>query len=419
MNSLLKIIFLGIIAGITYKYLNERGINIVEKGQEAYDWAVREGKELSKISDSGTSAIAENYNDNRTSVETYNLSSQSNEANIFQEQPGQIVAAGNDEAGAEEFPIPEKESVGTENFPGLDEYAREASAETLASWLRRPASNDLEKMRLIFTWVATHIHYDDNGYNTGNYSDVAAESVLRNRVGVCQGYSNLFNELAKLAGLESVVVTGFAKGISYRPGERFSQTNHAWNAVRIDGEWKLLDVTWAAGYGKGVNGRLVTVMQFEDYWFNTCPEEFIFTHFPEDESFQFNQPHITIIRFENMPYASSQYFKLGFNGRYCFPGVLNGTFSGFPRAYGTRGDIRMLSMPSGGIIPSGSAIKVRIKSDNAVKIAWSNNGRITDMNRSGNEFSAILLTATGPFCLMANFGGEGGTYGTFLEYEVE
>ena len=248
---------------------------------------------------------------------------------------------------------------------------------------------------------------------------LAAEAVLRNRVGVCQGYSNLFNELAKLAGLESAVVTGYAKGISYTPGERFSQTNHAWNAVRVDGEWKLLDVTWAAGYGKGVNGRLVTVMQFEDYWFNTCPEEFIFTHFPEDESFQFNQPRINLARFENMPYASSRYFKLGFNGRHCFPAVISGTLNGFPQAYGVRDDIRMLSMPSGSIIPAGSNIKVRIQSDSAVKIAFRNSGRISNMTREGNEFSAVIRTTPGPLCLMANFGGDGGTYETFLEYEVE
>ena len=66
MNSLLKIIFFGIIAGVTYKYLDEHNINIIEKGREAYEWAVREAKELSKISDSGTSAIAENDNDNKS-----------------------------------------------------------------------------------------------------------------------------------------------------------------------------------------------------------------------------------------------------------------------------------------------------------------------------------------------------------------
>ena len=347
------------------------------------------------------------------------------EASSFQETPEQLSSAGYNASNASGILMLHEESSGPEKYPVLDEYARntpsqaEASIAALASWLVRPASNDLEKMRLIFTWVATHIHYDDNGYNTGNYSDVDAETVLRNRVAVCQGYSNLFNELARQAGLESVVVTGYAKGISYRPGERFSETNHAWNAVRINGAWKLLDATWAAGYGKGVNGRLVTVMKFEEYWFDTCPEEFIFTHFPEKESFQFNQPRINLARFENMPYASSQYFKLGFNGRYCFPAVVNGTIRSFPKACGASGDISVLSMPSGNIIPSGSTIKVRIRSDNAVKIACDNAGRITDMIREGNLFSADISANTGLLSLMANFGGDAGIYETFLEYEVE
>ena len=41
------------------------------------------------------------------------------------------------------------------------------------------------------------------------------------------------------------------------------------------------------------------------------------------------------------------------------------------------------------------------------------------MNKSGNEFSAVVRTIPGPFCLMANFGGDSGTYETFLEYVVE
>jgi transglutaminase/protease-like cytokinesis protein 3 len=40
---------------------------------------------------------------------------------------------------------------------------------------------------------------------------------------------------------------GFAKGFGYKIGEPLSTPNHAWNAVRIDGNWYLLDATWDAG----------------------------------------------------------------------------------------------------------------------------------------------------------------------------
>jgi polyribonucleotide nucleotidyltransferase len=110
---------------------------------------------------------------------------------------------------------------------------------------------------------------------------------------------------------------------------------------------------------------------------------------------------------------------MGFNGSYCYPLALNGTINELPEAYYVKGDIRMVSMPYDKIIGSGKTIKVRIKSDKAVKIAYSNNGRITEMAKDGNKFSAIVRTIPGSFSLIVNFGGDAMTYDTFLEYVVE
>jgi transglutaminase-like putative cysteine protease len=439
MKSLLKIIFIGIIAGVTYKYLNEHGINIVQIGREAYEWAVRESGEIKKIADSGTSSFSENINVTRSADEGSTSGTSSYKANPPQEetsflpeygtngtlQPSESTVISMNDSDAEEFPIPEKVFTGTEKFPELDKYASdspaeaEASLQSLAAWLTRPASTDLEKCRLLFTWIAAHIAYDDNGFNTGNYSDVTAEVVLRYRVSVCQGYSNLFSALCNLAGLQNSVVTGYSKGITYRPGDVISGTNHAWNSVKIDGRWRLFDVTWAAGYGQGVNGILVSVMKFDDYWFDTRPDEFIFSHLPEDEQWQLNDTKISKSQFERLPYVSSSFFKMGFNGSSCFLSALNGEINELPEAYMVKGDIRMVSMPYDKKLRPDKVIKVRIKSDNAVKIAYRNKGMISNMTREGNEFSAVIRTIPGPFCLMANFGGDGSTYETFLEYEVE
>jgi hypothetical protein len=439
MKSLLKIILFGIIAGVTFRYLDEHNINIIEKGLAAYEWAVREAEELKDISGSITSAIAENDNDTKSADENYSSGILYNEQKSNQEQlsgnreqaaqnyelSAQLSHAGEDAADAIEFPVEEKPISGTHRFPELDEYAgstpaeAELSLEALAAWLSGPASNDLEKTRLVFTWIATHIAYDDNGFNTGNYSDVSAEGVFKNRVSVCQGYSNLFLALGRLAGLDIASVIGYSKGITYRPGETINGTNHAWNAVRIDGRWRLFDVTWAAGYGRGVNGRLVSVMQFDDYWFDTRPDEFIFSHLPEDDQWQVNETKISKTQFERLPYVSGSFFKLGFNGSYCFPSVLNGAISELPEAYNVKGNITMVSMPYDKKIHRDKLIRVRIKSDSAVKIAYRNSGRISNMTREGDEFTAVVRTIPGPFCLMANFGGDGGTYETFLEYEVE
>jgi transglutaminase/protease-like cytokinesis protein 3 len=435
MKTILKIIFFGIIAGVTYKYLNERNINIIEKCREAIEWVELKAKEIEKSSDEKTSPSVLNSNETHSTDEIYNsapsynenASSPSYHPAISQPeiQRGIQLSESAEEADAEEYIIAEKTSSRTPRFSELDEYAKnapsqsEGSLETLAHLLAAESSNDLEKTRLIFTWIATHIAYDDNGFNTGNYSDTKAESVLKYRVSVCQGYADLFQALGKLAGMEIVTITGWSKGITYRPGSTLTDTDHAWNAVKIDGQWKLFDVTWAAGFGKGVNGRLVSTMQFDDYWFDVRPDEFIFSHLPSDEKWQLNDTRISKVQFERLPFVSSLFFKMGFNGSYCYPSALNGIINELPEAYYVKGDIRMVSMPYDKRIRPGKAIKVRVKSDKAIKIAFCNNGRITEMAKDGNEFSAVIRTTTGSLSLMANFGGDAMTYDTFLEYVVE
>jgi len=52
------------------------------------------------------------------------------------------------------------------------------------------------------------------------------------------------------AGLHCVTLSGWAKGVEYKPGMPITNTapNHSWNAVYIDGSWQLVDSHWATRY---------------------------------------------------------------------------------------------------------------------------------------------------------------------------
>ena len=66
------------------------------------------------------------------------------------------------------------------------------------------------------------------------YNDsFTAYGILINGKGVCAGYSAAFKLLADAAGLENIVVTGYLDG----------SLPHAWNKVKIDGEWYIIDTT--------------------------------------------------------------------------------------------------------------------------------------------------------------------------------
>lgn len=71
----------------------------------------------------------------------------------------------------------------------------------------------------------------------------------------------------RYSGVTAVVLTGFAKGLDYRPGDKFKGTdyNHSWNAVLIDSNWYLVDSHWATRYlvsEKNMPENLVSVHSF-------------------------------------------------------------------------------------------------------------------------------------------------------------
>ncbi len=184
----------------------------------------------------------------------------------------------------------------------------EQSVQSLAVYLIEPARNDREKARAIFRWICENIDYDLESYFTGRIGSTNSTDVLRSRSSVCSGYSDLFSSLAREAGLEAVKIAGYGKGYSYRPGENFTGPyNHAWNAVKINGSWYLLDATWGAGY-LGSGGY---VRWFDDHYFMTAPSQFIFDHLPDDERWQLLDRPISKEEYERLVYVESDFFSLG------------------------------------------------------------------------------------------------------------
>ncbi|WP_319421406.1 transglutaminase domain-containing protein [Pleurocapsa sp. FMAR1] len=207
--------------------------------------------------------------------------------------------------------------IAQQNFSEIDRFARElnysgSSIPELATLLAKNATTDTEKARIIYAWITQHVTYDIAAFreavDNDNYPDVDAEKVLRDRTTICSGYSNLYQALAEAMNLKSVIVVGYGKGATPKD-EKFQDVNHAWNAVKLEAGWYLLDATWGAGSVRDNQFEA----DYKPYYFATAPDELINNHFPQDQGWQLLAQTYTRTEFDNLPDIASRFYSLGLN----------------------------------------------------------------------------------------------------------
>ncbi|XP_052771924.1 uncharacterized protein LOC128211311 [Mya arenaria] len=172
-------------------------------------------------------------------------------------------------------------------------------------------TNEIEKCRVIFRWLAT------KNLKEMSFDNVQAGSPEEVLMGLKTGrttYAMVFDTMCNYAGLHSKIISGYAKGADYRPGQKFQPgTNqHSWNAVYIYGTWCVVDAHWAA---RRIIGKQASTEEFhyqlDEYFFLTEPAQLIFTHFPDDPKWQLLERTVSLEEFENMPHMKPQFFKYG------------------------------------------------------------------------------------------------------------
>lgn len=155
------------------------------------------------------------------------------------------------------------------------------SIDELATFINNNADNDREKAYGAYYWIATNVVYDVKKFMKGKPSYYTPEKVFEKKKAVCEGYANLYKALCKKMNLTCEVIAGYSKGYGYQAGKPFTEADHAWNAVKIDSVWQLIDVTWAAGSIKRTLFGAKFIMQFNNDFFFLPPKEFVMTHLPE------------------------------------------------------------------------------------------------------------------------------------------
>jgi transglutaminase/protease-like cytokinesis protein 3 len=200
--------------------------------------------------------------------------------------------------------------------------------EQLSERIINDFEGDYDRAAAIYTWMASNIRYDAKAFFSGRVQRIAhfsyrneaekyqkeqelrdelASKTLKTKKAVCQGYAELFRLLCQACAIQCEVISGFSRTGLNDIGKARSAPDHAWNAIRINDKWILADATWGAGYVDYKSRKFVP--NFTSAYFDVKPTVFAYSHFPEDE--QWNFTALTLNDFWEQPLFFPSFFSLG------------------------------------------------------------------------------------------------------------
>ncbi len=96
-----------------------------------------------------------------------------------------------------------------------------------------PQMDEAAKVRKLHDYLCKNTVYDMSYEGNAMMTPHYAANLIFEGHGVCDGYAEAFKILCNGAGIECSVIYGESDGIG-----------HAWNQVKINGQWYNMDVTW-------------------------------------------------------------------------------------------------------------------------------------------------------------------------------
>jgi hypothetical protein len=160
----------------------------------------------------------------------------------------------------------------------------EKSIKSVAEYIAQKEPDPYLRIKALHDYVTSRVTYDLNVLKTGRRPPQDAQTVFSTRKGVCEGYARLFTALGQAIDLDVVYITGkirrdLAPADLIPMGLRllhsdYDWTLHAWNAVKVAGNWQLVDTTWDDGDSYSVD------------YLMPPPEVMIASHLPEQSDWQ-------------------------------------------------------------------------------------------------------------------------------------
>ncbi len=218
--------------------------------------------------------------------------------------------------GADGMPVAEPTNYQAINLSQVDKNSRFivslpplTNAITLATtYVCRPYRSDVQRLRAIFTWVSEKICWEEDFEG-----EIDSRRAIQGKRGCAEEYAVLVLEMCLAVGLHCEIVRGYLK----TPGEIpdngiMPRSNHWWNAVLVDNEWRMIDCCLASPSNprRGLYSNMGSGSA-DPWWFLTRPTEICYTHIPEHHEQQHICSPVAHEILLNLPCSCPPYFKNG------------------------------------------------------------------------------------------------------------
>lgn len=180
------------------------------------------------------------------------------------------------------------------------------------------AKNNIDDERelasFFYYWIGENIQYDHKFFKKltqvkdihKEYLDKQDEyTVYEKRKGICGGFANLFQWFMNEIDIESVIIFGYIRDERnhYVDLGLDSNFSHAWNGIKINNKWILIDSTWGTSKDSTVS----------DFYFDMRPDLAIITHYPKENKWQLLKEPLSLEDFNKSKFVKPVWFHLGFS----------------------------------------------------------------------------------------------------------
>jgi hypothetical protein len=174
----------------------------------------------------------------------------------------------------------------------LNNIARLASKEDhswkkVAHLIGDSCKTEVERVYTIYTYIAGFYKYDLHRlkliYKREIKRELYLSEVIKKKKGVCGDFANLFLTLCDSLDIGCYRVSGYSRNFNLFHPVRKNYYNHAWNVVRVDGNWYVLDVTFGMQH---FTKKKLDREQIDYNFLFTDPVKFGIFHLPADPTFQ-------------------------------------------------------------------------------------------------------------------------------------